>query len=560
MQTLEHKEIFDFSQGVYYSQPEFGASLPGTAKEAFGLWKRGEEWSSDRGDTSIGPSGSPSYLQNLNGVITGGVTSIGNIASLFNTFWAAGNGDIVENGVDTTYNVTNNLTVKVGGIYLPAGVAQPPAPTFTVPGGATTSTKFNGTYAVALVGVRPLTGAVSNVSLRSAVISVKNKMGTIGFPTGAAIPAGTTHWLVYGTLRGHGSQGNLYKVTTIAPVAVGTATLEVHWVDGELGDLAPITNDPPPACTHCFPIGSVMCVATAGGMVYPSKPGQPESYDLSLAVRLPSGEAPVGVTARGSDGGVFIGTRNSISLIVATNSEFAPIFPRGVFESVGIANGNAMCWVFDTLYVFSATGTLCRTHGGSTPDTSFAAPYQQYFRDNGFTGSNTHLIHDKRNGALLVCSGTKAVPFMLDTEQWSGVITLPAAARAGIALNDDGLVDCAGTMYTLDTASGSPRGGWNIRSPYLPVAPPQFAFHKKKFREYRGAGTGSQTHDFLKNQAGTSIGSPFPFTFTGPHGTNFIRLIVNGIDSLAFKASGTAGNQKVQASYCETTVEVAHVA
>lgn len=553
MQTISHQEIFDFSQGVYFSQPEFPPAFPSTAKEATGLWKRGARWVSDRGHSSAGASGSPSYLQIVDGAIAG-VTNLGNVCSFYSTKWAAGNGSITEGG-SVTGTVSGFLVLKVGGSYVTAGLSTPSAPTFA--GNATVSAKFNGTYAVGLVAVRATSGAISNVSLRSAVISVKNKKGTITFP---AAPTGATHWLVYGTLRGHGSQGNLYKVTTIAPVAVGTATLEVDWVDGELGDLAPITNDPPPACTHCFPIGNVMCVVTAGGMVYPSKPGQPEAYDVSLAVRLPSGEAPVGVAARGSDGGVFIGTRNSISLIVATNSEFTPIFPRGVFENVGIANGNAMCWVFDTLYVFSATGTLCRTHGGSRPDTSFAAPYQQYFRDNGFTGSNTHLVHDKRNGALLVCSGTKAVPFMLDTEQWSGVITLPASARAGIGLGDDGLVDCGGTNYTLDTAGGTPTGGWSIRSPYLPVAPPQFAFHKKKFREYRGAGTGSQTHDFLKNQSGSSIGGAFPYAFTGPHGSNFIRQIINGIDSLAFKASGSAGGQEIQAALAELTVEVAHVA
>lgn len=552
METVSHTETFAFPLGEYYSQNEFGSTVDGTAKEIIGMWVRGRRIVSDRGHSSVGSSGSPSYLQVVNGQIMG-VTSLGNVASFYSTLWAAGSGNIVENG-SVTGSVSGSLVLKVSGSYVTAGLTTPTAPTFAASG--TASTKFNGTYSVGLVAVRVTTGAISNVSLRSAVIAVNDLKGLITFPSA---PTGATHWLIYGTARGQGSNGVLRKVTTIAPVAVGTATLLVDWVDGELGDLAPITNDPPPACTHCFPIGAVMCVASSGGMIYPSKPGQPEAYDVSLAVRLASGEAPVGVTARGSDGGVFIGTRNSISLIVATGSESAPILPRGVFENVGIANGNAMCWVYDTLYVFSSTGALCRTHGGSEPDTSFAEPVEQYFLDRGFTGANTYLIHDERNGALLVCSGSKAKPYMLKTGQWSGEITLPGSVRGGIALGGSGLVDVGGTTFTLDTAGGSPSGGASIRSPYLPCSPPGLEFHSKKFMNYRGAGQGSWTHDFFKNQSGTTIGGPFPKSFTGPHDANWTQTLINGIQSLAFKASCSAGNQEYQPVVAELEINPTHV-
>ena len=552
METVSHTEIFDYPLGEYYSVPEFGGGIAGTAKEAIAMWRRGRKWVSDRGHSSVGSSGSPSYLQVVNGIIAG-VTSLGNVSSFYSTLWAAGSGNIVESG-SVTGAVSGSLVLKVSGSYVTAGLTTPSAPTFAAT--ATASTKFNGTYSVGVVAVRVTSGAISNISLRSAVIAVNNKKGLITFPSA---PTGATHWLVYGTIRGQGSNGVLRKVTTIAPVTVGTATLLVDWVDGELGDLAPITNDPPPACTHCFPIGALMCVASSGGMIYPSKPGQPEAYDVSLAVRLASGEAPVGVTARGSDGGVFIGTRNSISLIVATGSESAPILPRGVFENVGIANGNAMCWIYDTLYVFSSTGSLCRTHGGSEPDTSFAAPVEQYFIDRGFTGSNTYLIHDELNGCLLVCSGTKAKPYMLKTGEWSGEITLPGTVRGGIALSGSGLVDVGGTTYTLNTAGGSPNGGASIRSPYLPCAPSGLEFYTKKFMNYRGAGTGSWTHDFFKNQVASTIGGPFPKSFTGPHDANWTQTLINGIYSLAFKASCTGGGQEYQPSTAELEIDPAHI-
>lgn len=552
METVPYTETFDFPNGEYYSQPEFGGGIPGTAKEAISMWRRGRKWISDRGHSASVASGSPSFLQVVNGIIAG-VTNLGNVCAFYLTLWAAGNGNIVESG-SVTGAVSGSLVLKVSGTYVTAGLTTPGAPTFAA--SATVSTKFNGTYSVGVVAVRVTTGAISNISLRSAVIAVNFKKGVITFPSA---PTGATHWIIYGTARGQGSNGVLRKVTTIAPVAVGTATLTFDYVDGELGDLAPITNDPPPTCTHCFPIGSVMCVASAGGMIYPAKPGQPEAYDVSLAVRLASGEAPVGITARGSDGGVFIGTRNSISLIVATGSESAPILPRGVFENVGIANGNAMCWVHDTLYVYSSTIGLCRTHGGNEPDTSFAAPIEQWLIDKGATGDNTFLVHDQGRNCLLVCTGTKAKPYMLSTGEWSGEITLPGSARGGILLGGNGLVDVGGTTYMLDRAAGSPNGGASIRSPYLPCAPSGLEFHTKKLVAYKGAGTGAWTHDFFKNQTGTTIGGPFPKSFTGPHDTNWTQTLLNGIQSLAFKASCTSGGQEYEPACCDVEINPTRV-
>lgn len=489
-----------FPLGFHPSQTAYGpASIPGTAYKGLGMWKKGQTWMVDKGTTSVSSSGSPVYAQIVDSAVAG-MTGNGNVCSMFLTYWFAGTGNAVRAG-SVIGAGTGFLNLVVGGVAVAAGLSTPSAPTFAAT--ATASSKFNGVYACGVVAVRVTSGAMSNVSLRSAVISVKNLKGLITFP---AAPTGATHWLIYGTAKGQGTVGVLRKVTTIAPVAVGTATLAVEWVDGELGDLAPITNDPPPACTHCFPLGGVMCVVSSGGMIYPSKVAQPEAYDVGQAVRLASGEAPVGITARGSDGGVFVGTRNSISLVVATGSDAAPVLPRGVFENVGIANGNAMCWVHDTLYVFSSKGGLVRTHGGTEPDSSFAIPQLKFFRDNGFTGSNTILVHDEDNGAVLVCSGSVAVPFMIATEDWSTPIPLPGSARAGIALNGAGLVDVGGTLYTLNTGSVSP-GAW--------------------------------TMDLL-GEGGTTIGGPFPRAFTPPHDI-WLKGIINGIHSVSLKASCASG-------------------
>jgi hypothetical protein len=535
---------YAFEHGAFPSQPLYGKGvIPGTVRDGSNMWKRGRKWVSDRGTSSAGSNGGANPLQ-LVGNVHGGMTGGGSVTLHASTTWFIGSGSAVVNG-SAVGSGSSALQLLVSGSGVNAGLAKPGTPTFAATGNA--SSKFNGSYSICVVPYRSTTGAVGNRSNPSAVIAVKNLTGLITFPSPVT---GQTHWLIYGSRRGFGSVGPWFRITSIDPVPVATLTKEIDYFDGELGDLAPTTNDPPPSGTHCAALGGVMCViGSYGGYgISPSKVGQPEAYDVSQTSFLASREAVTAVTGRGTDGGVFVATRNSISLIILSGSEVTPVLPRGVFENVGVAHGNAMCWAHDTLYIFSSDGALCRTQGSQRPDYSFAIPYASWFRENGFTGSNTRLVFDEANGAILVCSGNKAVPFMIATEEWSTPITLPGSVTAGIALNGAGLVAVGSTNYTLDTGASNPSGGWHLQGPF------EGARGKLMTAvEFYGAASGAMVMDLRKDLGSSSIGGKFPYSHPGGHGA--VQKPNRRYRSVSLRVSGTLGNQEFYSATLNSTYE-----
>lgn len=529
-------------------------TVPNTARRGGGFWKRGRRFVSDAGHSTYSPNAGASLntLQ-LVGANHGGITTSGNITLHSNTTWAIGSGTAYVGGSALSGSVTSSLKLLVSGALEAAGLAKPSAP--TVAESASASSKLNGSYSICVAPYRSTTGAIGNRSNPSAVIAVKNKKITLTFP---ATVTGQTHWLIYGSRRGFGSVGAWFLITSIAATAIATLTLDIEYFDGELGALAPTTNDVPPTGTHCAALGGVMCViGSYGGYgVSPSKPGYPEAFDVSQTSFLASREPVTAVTARGTDGGIFVATRNSISIVILSGSEVTPVLPRGVFENVGVAHGNAMCWVYDTLYLFSSTGAACRTHGSEKPDLTFAIPVQDYFREQAtttgfFTGANTRVIFDERNGCVLFCSGNVAVPFMLDTETWSTPITLPGTVTAGVALAGNGLVAVGATLYTLDTAAGSPAATATLTSPY------QYAGgYLALTREFRAISNGAMTLDLLTDpSADTSMGGLFPHSFAGTNGAIKVLKPQRRYREVALKVSTTAGGREFEEANLLSVIE-----
>lgn len=537
METAEHTHRFAFEHGFYPSQPKTGPGIvKGTARAGKNMWKRGRSWKSDRGHSTAGNSGGAQPLQ-LVGNQHGGMTGGGTVTDHATTKWWIGAGNAVVNGV-TIGAGSSLLQLLVAGLPVGAGLAKPNAP--TVAEAATASGKFQGatSLSVCVVPFRETTGAIGNRSNPSAVIVVKNKKVLLTFPTPVA---GQTHWLVFASIPRFGSVGPWYRVTSVAPVPVATTSIEFDYFSGELDALAPTTNDVPPAGTHCAALGAVMCViGSYGGYgISPSKVNQPEAYDVTQTSFLASREAVTAVTARGTDGGIFVATRNSISLIILSGSELTPVLPRGVFENVGVAHGNAMCWVYDVLYLFSSTNAACRTHGSREPDESFAMPMEQFFIENGYTGENTIVVHDQKNGAVLFCSGNQAVPYMLKTGDWSLPITLPGTVTAGVTLNGQAHLAVGSQLYTLNSAAATPSGGWAIESPYESVDDMHMTAH-----EFRAAADSAMVMDLLKDESSASLGGKFPLNFVPPRGNPKVQKLNRKYRSVAFKASGTAGNQE----------------
>ncbi len=548
---------YHFQEGFFPSQNPING-LEGTCIDGLNAWLHGDVFRSDRGalqgDQTVGahPLMLVGDTSEFNDSSFGGMDGgLGTVTSHLGLVWFAGLGNACINNAVIGASA-GSLYVIVNEQAIPVGLGAPTeAPGFEP--SSTPSSKFTGgSWSVALAKFRPLTGAVSNRTPPSVTIAVTNLKGHLTLP--ADPEDGTTAWLVYGSRRNFGGIGPWFRATNIDPIPVGTAVdsplLDIDWLDGELGDLAPLLNDPPPRndVTHCVALGAVMVAITRFGMCHPSGVGQPEAYDPGLAVKVPSGEAPTGVTSRGTDGVVFIATANSLNALVLSGATDIPVLPRGIWESTGFAHGNAFCLAHNEIYGYS--GMPVRTQGTEAPDTSFAIPVERYMTDSGFTRENTFVVFDERNHAVLFCSGALALPYMMREGRWSVPIALPGTVTACVARKGQANLNIGNHLYTLDTANGG--SSWFLQSPYQGPAGRLWTL-----QGYRATAQNNLTHDILKDLGQTSVGGRFPLAHTAPHGSPPVTKFQRFVRSAAVRISGTTGDQTYHDSTISGVVEPA---
>jgi hypothetical protein len=561
-QAIPHQLYFE--NGWYPSQSPF-EGIPNSVLLAQNVWLRGpRRLVSDRGALAVSSVNQAVHDLMSVGGQPGGCTTSGNVTLHASVPWAAGAGNAIVGGTNLGA-LSGSLMLSPSGIVtaglVNAGLPRPNAPGLTV--SSTVSSKWSGSYSVAVAPYRSSTGAVGNRSDPSPVVAANGFKGLLTFPSPVA---GQTHWLIYGSRRGFGSVGPYFRVTgsafTLTSVPVSQLTLLIDYFDGELGDLAPTNNDPPPACTHCAGLGSVMCaLGTFGGYgISPSQPGFPEAFDLTQTTFLAAREPITGVTGRGIDGVVYVATANSLSAIVLSGSDVTPVLPRGIWESVGFAHGNAFCLVEDQIYGFS--GEAVRTQGGEAPDTSFALPVYNYFYSNGWTSANTVVVYDPGLDAVLYCGsdlvlGPVAVPYMRASGTWSGPIVAPGAISAAVTLNGRAALQVGTQLFNLDSAGGNPTGGWSIQTPYyggpMGYIHEGYAQHIKTLRYLRANASGPCTIDMLKNLGG-SVGGKFPYSHPGGIGGQVVKFNQR-VHNYAMKVSGSLGGQSFYGAEMEMLVE-----
>lgn len=531
---IPFKSIFLPRDGFFPDQLPFSPEFRDTIIEGSNSFFWNEEWVSDRGTSSVGSSGGVSDLAIIGGQ-TAGVIGAGNLWRAFSTLWGVGS-SLVLNG-SVIGSSPGILSLQVGGSFVPAGLATPNAPTFAA---SATSGRLNGAYSVVVQAYRQTTGARSSRSASSATISVSNKKGTLTFPTPVT---GQTHWIIGGSIRAI-PQGPWYRLTGQVIVPVATLSIDIDWVNGELGSLMAINYDQPPACTHCAASGSVMLALGTGTGNYGCRPSilaQPEAFPLEFGFDLPVREAITGVSP-GIDGVVLVSTANGLMGLLLSGASLTPILARVIFGNVGFARANAFCAVYDQIYGFSTKAGLVRTHGGEEPDSSWAAPVQKYLEKNGATAANTVVVQDQSHDAVIVAFTNKALPYMRASGRWSAPITLPGTVSAGIALNGVGVFQVGSTIYSLDSAGAG--GNWFLRTPYFGNG-----FTVLQTTEYRAAANSNITYDFVVPDATwespTSIGGLFPYSLTAPFGALGKRVLKPNRKFRAggHKASGTTGNQ-----------------
>jgi hypothetical protein len=526
----------------YFPAQDQYSPLPDSAIDGANAWCQGETFVADKGALPNGASGGATPLMIAGGQIAGMSGGSGVVLNFLSTVWFAGSGQALLNGVSVGTS-TGKLHLVVGGITYAAGLTAPSPPTLGTP--AVASGVMSGSWAFAIAKFRSATGAVSSrsaITVPIAVVKQKPRLNLPGDPGD-----GTTHWLLYATRKNFAGLGLVFRVTNIAPIAVGTTVIDVEFQDGDLGDAAELTNDPAPTCSHCASLGSLMVAITAGGMAYPSKIGQPEAFDTGLAVRLAGGESPTGVIPQGVEGAVFVGTATNISILILSGNPDAPILPRGVFAHTGVANGNAFCWAFDTLWGYSTKGTPFRSHGGDMPDSSFAVPVAAEMTKRGFTGNNTFVVYDETNKSVLYCSGAVCFAYNIAQGEWSAPITLPGSVNAAV----DSRVAIGSTLYSLNAAS-TPGGAVFLQSPSDGADGRQLTI-----QGVRAVSPQNCTWDIL-GDLGASIGGLLPWTFSAPHGNPKVLKTNRKVRSAAVKWSTTIAGAQAGTLFYEATVEPAN--
>lgn len=500
--------------------------IEGSIIDGLNYWYRGNGLTESALGLAVtgGSSGGVPTLMNV-GSGHGGTSGDGTVIQFSNAYWYI-NGTPFVNGAAIAASTGLSLGVSIGG-GVAAGLTRPSAPVLSDSGVA--SSKNNGTYSVALTAVRTSTGAESSRSDPSNVVAVTNRKLRIAFP---AAPSGATHWGIYCSRRGFGATGPWFHLTDIA---VGPATADIEFFDGELGDIAPIDYDPPPTGTHCCAVDNVMVVVGSfGGYgLSPSVPGKPEAFPPQFTSFLPRGESVTGCKGSGPDGGILIVSANSTNELVRGGAT-VPILPIPHWPSTGFATGSAFCLIENELWGMSGQrGAVHGRLGSEEIDTAFATDVETFFAANGFTSANTVVAFDPKNNAVWFMSGTLGVPYMRGTGQWSTPMQVPSATTA-VTVGGQMLLASGSTLYTPETGSGT---SWHFTPAWHDAGSPELA---KTLVRARSASSANFTADILVNLGG----SVKTLSMTAPHSI-WEKLNLHDVKSFTVKASGTGGGQRV---------------
>ncbi len=504
---------------------------------------------SAKGPAAGSASGSPRPAMNYrNGF--GGLSSYGSVVSFYNILFGAGSGTITVNG-SSVGSTTDALVVDSGSGLVAVGVGTPGAPTLsTTP---PTSGRLLGAYSLALTAIQVL-GTLNSESSRgtpsAAVTFTNKKMRVTAWPaTPSGCNATRDKWGLYLPFRGFPSQGPWRH---LADIAMNTGLpYDFDWLDGELGHLAPLDHDAPPAAKFVFTLDNVMVVIAAGGQLYPSVPLKPSAYPPDQVVFLARGEDVTSCRSSGTSGRIALACANSLHEVISSGDDtISPIIALPRWPSEGFAGASAWCFVHET--IFGIAGTMGPVAGSldSPPDTTFAKDVKSFFEDNGFTSANGIVGYDPSINAVVFMStaSTKAICFMLEIGKWSTEITLPGAPSTAVTVNGQLLVDIGGTNYTFEGGTGTSFNGtfafWDGNSPKL-----------KTIVRMRCASDTTLTIQPLRDLSTTDLALA-TFSSAANHG-NPQRLNLRNITSFSAKFSGSGSRKTIHPFYVDAIEHLA---
>lgn len=302
----------------------------------------------------------------------------------------------------------------------------------------TTQNSQMNALAVTFAGVHTTTPVTQSFSNAYVAATTHNTTLPSGAPTATQL---VTAWFT--------SDGETADFTPTAPLGTITDTdllprfLDIDYADGDLLPIrAPRGIEGPPAGTHAFPLGPIVVIAGAldGTAMVPSKPNQPEQYNLGQdATFLSPAEPPVRVDISPWDGNVFIWTRNSLQMAIYNDNLYA----RTLWANTGIEGQNAACITKSGLYAFSGRRGICRYRGELTPDTEFADPVAE--QTKSWHPKDVVVGYYPTLEAILFCHGAEILLYfeqqgrwaaLLDITLWNQLTDIGGGSFVGGAVND----------------------------------------------------------------------------------------------------------------------------
>lgn len=399
----------------------------------------------------------------------GGVSNYGSVILFFNILLAAGSGTVTRNG-SSVGSVSDNLAIDSGSGLVAAGVPAPGAP--TVSATPPTVGRLVGSYSLALTAVRllgPVTGESSRGPASVAVSLLNKKFRVTAWPsTPAGCSAARDKWGLYFPFRGFPTQGPWRHLIDI-PMNTGLP-YDIDFLDGELGHLAPLDHDVPPAFKFAFSIDNVVVGVAVGGQLWPSVPLQPDAFPPDKVVMLARGEDVVSCRSSGGSGRIALACANSVHEVVSSGDDtISPIIAYPRWPTIGFDGHSCWCFVHDTIVGISGSTPVMGTLD-SAPSSEFASRVITWFQDNGFTSANTVVGYDPSTGSVVFASGSLAICYM-GNGVWSTPITLTGTPATAVTVNRQLLLDISGTNQIFEGGSGSTAFGipafWDGGNPWL---------------------------------------------------------------------------------------------
>lgn len=365
-------------------------------------------------------------------VVTGSGT--GSVVPYINdSFWyvTSGSQAIINN--ITAADTAGKLKYQLGGVEYTAGLTAPPklvlnassGPAISVSG---TAGVLTGDYAVVYTKVRSQTGAESNGSPPSDVVSTSGKAIQILFPTP---DPGQDMWGIYVTDPGLATTGPFNFLKNV-PSSQGSVLIDFTPAQTENGLEPPTDNDPPPVGKFVANIGPIMVVlGTFGGAntgvfagVSPSKSNNAEAFPAGFTTFLNPPETVIGFAARPTEGELILWTANSLQSLLYTGSAEAPIVSRALWPLTGILSPHGGCFADSQFYGFSGPSGPVRLGPNGDPDSRFAQPVREKMRLDGWDPTKVVVGWDSMEDAVVYMFQNTAIAYMRSIDKWSPPVNL----------------------------------------------------------------------------------------------------------------------------------------